>query len=153
MACLGSFLCQVMCCAQSPSPPPLFFCPIVLGIVVVCNAKGQPKEWDGGRTPLHLCRGGWGDEGAGKRCKCIAAPPLHTQPAIVPTRLLDQEGAHVCIVLSQPVDGPCWSTGHGGDGVVQCSMGRHCHLVRIVPPPLAWTHNFFVKIPMDYLKW
>ncbi len=30
---LGSFLCQVMCCA--PPPIPLFFCPIVLGIVIV----------------------------------------------------------------------------------------------------------------------
>ncbi len=43
-----------MCLISIAQPLPLFFCPIVLGIVIVCNAEGQPKEQGGHDCPCHL---------------------------------------------------------------------------------------------------
>jgi hypothetical protein len=80
----------VLCLIFIAHPLPLFFCPIVLGIVIVCNADGQPEEQGGGRTlPCLRSRGvgGWrgGEEvrahhRTNKKRKKAAAP---AEPAAV----------------------------------------------------------------------
>ncbi len=45
---------HVLCSISIAHPLPLFFFPIVLGIVIVCNAKGQPKERGGYDCPRSL---------------------------------------------------------------------------------------------------
>jgi hypothetical protein len=54
---LGSFFCVKSCIVlylHHPHPFLLFFCPINLGIVIVRNAEGQPKEQGGCYHPHHL---------------------------------------------------------------------------------------------------
>jgi hypothetical protein len=81
--------------------------------------------------------GGWR---ARRRCKHIAALS-HPWADIVCTRSPDQDSVRVGISQSRPAKGPCRGAGHGAAGVAQCAKGWHCHLVRIICPPLAWTRD------------
>ena len=49
----GSFLLIVLF-VLIPPPPSLFFCPIVLSNVIVCNAEGRPEERGGHDCPHRL---------------------------------------------------------------------------------------------------
>ncbi len=60
-------------------PLPLFFCPIILGIVIVCNAKGQPKEWDGCDFPCRL-ENSPEHSHRKERIKVIIVPPALSPP-------------------------------------------------------------------------
>ncbi len=81
---------QVAFCVEScvvldlhcPPPLALFFCPIVLGIVIVCNAEGRPEEQVGHDCPCCL-KNSPGQPHHEEQIKVIIVPP--PLPPMVPS--------------------------------------------------------------------
>jgi hypothetical protein len=81
---------QVAFCVKScvvlnlhrPHPLPLFFCLIVLGIIIVCNAKGQHKE-QGGRDCSRRLKNSSGQPHSKEQINVIIMPPAFSP--IVPS--------------------------------------------------------------------
>ncbi len=77
-------LSHVLCSISIAHPLPLFFCPINLGIIIVCNVEGQPEEQGGRDCPCHL-ENSPGQAHCKERIKVITVPPALPPPPMVPS--------------------------------------------------------------------
>jgi hypothetical protein len=147
---------QVAFCVEScvvlnihcPTSP--FFCPIVLGIVIVCNAKGQPEEQGGEQTKPRLpSRGGGGMEGRGGGAsaslpRCVLDLALYTLATLI--RMANTWA------LCHPGQSMALAAGLAVALLASRSMPRDCIVILSgLSPPLPHGHTTLLEPPMDYL--